>query len=266
MPAVQLSNPSSIRQPQWLQDNSAGNALQQTYGGLGKYYDTSGLRDSAMAYNQNFANRAEMGFDAQARAAQNQAMRSGGRVGSNFVKGQLMLGLQGNLNSLQSDYSRLAAQMMASQGQQAGQLAGQMASYGLGRQNLMADWTRGQQGLGLQAQGMNQADARARAEMAQRAAMEQARLAQQGSQFDRTFASDESRFKQQFGLQSKDSAARNAALALQAMGPGGFLANLDNNGMPMSISDAQSLNRANQFTNQRNSYLSQLSGNPRAYG
>jgi hypothetical protein len=255
MPVV-LKSPNKIAQPGWLSDDSASQGLKDFQGQLGSLFDTSGLQKAASDYNQNFASRAEMGFDAQARAANNRAQLSGGRVGSSFAKGGLMLGLQGNLMQNQLDYSKLAANMMSQRAGLQGQAAGQLAQYGLGRQGLMSDWTRGQQGMGLQAQMSNQQAALDRARMAQQAAQFTSSQNLQSSQFDRNYDLQQ----QQSNASLQDSAARRAAMALQALGPGGFNYSTHQGGIPMSFNDAQNQQRAAQYQQQRQGLIGQMTG------
>jgi hypothetical protein len=240
---VTLRNPNKIAQPGWLSDDSASQGLKDFQGQLGSMFDTSGLQKAASDYNQNFASRAEMGFDAQARAANNRAQLSGGRVGSSFAKGGLMLGLQGNLMSNQLDYAKMAANMMSQRAGLQGQAAGQLAQYGLGRQGLMSDWTRGQQGMSMQAQ-MSKASQFTSSQNLQ------------SSQFDRNFDLQQ----QQSNASLQDSAARRAAMALQALGPGGFNYSTHQGGIPMSFNDAQNQQRAAQYQQQRQGLIGQMTG------
>jgi hypothetical protein len=205
---VTLTNPNKIQAPSWLTDSSAGNKLNETYGQLGQFYNTQPLQDSFNQYRGGEMARFEMGADAQSNAAKNHAMLSGGRVGANFSKGALMLGAMGQGNDMAYKFSQLAAQMMAQRAQQQGSLAGNIANYGQGQQQMRLGFTQGQQQLGLQAQESNQT-------AAQRAAMlalEQQRLAQQGGQFNQSFglqrtASNDEHLMNQFRLSQAQRAA-----------------------------------------------------------
>lgn len=207
---VTLTNPNRVTMPSWLTDTSASQGLTSLQAQLPQLFDTAPFLKAGQDYNQSFANRAEMGFDAQARAAQNRAMLSGGRVGASFAKGGLMLGLQNNLNAMNLDYAKLAAQMRAQQAGLQYQTAGALADYGQRHQGQLADWTQGQQGMGMEAQRANQSYSLARQQMARQAMQEAARLKQQGSQFDRNFGFEQQRYN--------DSRSDAQAAAANAMG------------------------------------------------
>lgn len=252
---VTLQNPNRVATPSWLTDTSSSQQLTDTYNQLPQMFDTSGLKSASDAFNQNFANRAEMGFDAQARGAENRAMLNGGRVGASFAKGGLMLGLQGNLMQNNLDFAKLAAQMKAQQAGLAGQLAGNIADYGQRQQGMRSDFTQGQQRMRLQAGMANQSTA-----------LEQQRLAQQASQFAASQSQQNNQFGQSLDLQKQqlqgnlaNDAAQRASLALRLMGPGNFNYSTDMGGTPISATDAQQMYRAQQYQQQRQNLLGTIS-------
>lgn len=247
---VTLQNPSNVKLPNWLTDQSSSQGLQNFQTQLPQLFDTSGLQQASQAYNQSFANRAEMGFDAQSRAAQNRAMLSGGRVGSSFAKGGLMLGLQQNTNQNNLDYARLAASMMAQRAGLQGQTAGQLADYGQRRQGMLSDFTQGQQRLGLSAQESNQQAAQQAAALA----FQNRQLSQQSSQFGQSLDLQ----RQQLNMQGQNDAAQRAALALRLMPQNMFNYNVNTAGIPMTAFDAQQQAKSDASIAQRQGYLSRI--------
>jgi hypothetical protein len=247
--AVTLQNPNKVKTPSWLTDTSASDKLNETYGQLGSLFDTSGLQNAANAWRDTSMARYEMGADAMARAAQNRAMLNGGRVGASFAKGGLMLGAMQEGNRMNYDYAKLAAQMASQRANLQGSLAGNIASYGLGRQNLLSGWTQGQQQMNLSAQQSNQSDA-----------LERYRLAQQQSQYDSTLEQQNDQFDKTYNLNLQNAAAQRALSALQAMPNQRISYNVYNSGQPMSIHDAENKTRSDQQYNTRMNLLNQIAG------
>lgn len=204
--ATTLSYPAGI--PKYLQQQPGLDQLTNYQQALPGYYDTSGLSKSFETANNAFNQRAEMGFDAQARAANNRAMVAGGRVGSSFAKGALMLGQQANTNDARYKYAQMAAQMQAQLGQQAGQVAGQIADYGQRQQGLVAGFDTSNRNRQLQAK-----------QLAQQKQLALQQMYQQGQQFDKSFGLQQDQFgfqKEQYGNQQRQQAAMRA---MQQLGP-----------------------------------------------
>ena len=225
--------------PGYLSQQPGLDQLTNYQQALPGYYDTSAYQQAGQAYNRNFATRAEAGFDAQSRAAQNRAMQSGGRVGSSFAKGGLMLGLGNNLNSMNLDYAKMAAQYKAMQGNAAGQVAGQIANYGQNQQGMISQYDQGNKSRALQAQ-----------QLAQQKALAAAQMYQQNQQFGQSLDLQRDQFnfgKTQYANQQNQQQAGRQMAALGPM-PAAY------SGVGMTAQDAMNGRNQQDWLAQQQNY------------
>ena len=163
---VTLQSPGSVGKSPWMAAASL-QPLRQFGAQIPGMFDTSGLKSAADQFQSDNMGRMESNADAAARATTNRAIQNGGRVGSDFAKGGMMLGAMRAGNAMQYDYAKLAAQMRSAQAGLMQQNAQGIVSGGLQRASLGNQFTEGQQSLGLRAAMGNQEDATRRAALNQ---------------------------------------------------------------------------------------------------
>jgi hypothetical protein len=244
----------SLKRGQKQLGNIFGGAQQQIgdlFGGaqaeLGRLFDFAPIQQAGNAYiNSNFEQqRAATG--AAARAAQNRAMLSGGRVGSSFAQASAMLPLYNQRNQQALGLAQLQGQMRGQQAGLSSNLTGQQAG-------LTANLAGQRAGLNT-----NLAQSIAQSRLANRGllsdyAMGQQRLGQDQRQFDQRLQMDQ----QGLDLQRAQFNAANAARAMQAMGPGGFVINRDRMGNPSTPYDWQQDQRRGLYEGQRQALMGQM--------
>lgn len=211
--------------PDWLPTRAPVGALKKAQGSLKNLFNFEPIQQAGNAYIDSNFQQQRAATGAAARAAQNRAMLSGGRVGASFAQASAMLPLYNQRNQQALGLAQLHGQM---QGQRAGlntSLAQSIAQSRLGKQGLLSDYALGQQRLG---QDQRQFDERMRLE------------------------------DEQMELQRAQFNAMNAQNALKALGPGGFVINRDNAGTPISGTDRLMQGRQNEYEMMRNSILGRI--------
>lgn len=213
--------------PDWMSQKAPIGSLKGAQKKLGKFFNFDPIQQAGNQYiNSNFEQqRAATG--AAARAAQNRAMLSGGRVGASFAQASAMLPLYNQKNQQALGLAQLQGQM---QGQRAGihaNLAQSIAQAKMGQRGLLSDYAMGQQRLG---QDQRQFDSRMQLE------------------------------NQQLGLQRDQLNSQNAANALKLMGPGAFSYNTYNDGTPITQGDREIKGRSDSYQQARMALMGKLGG------
>jgi hypothetical protein len=211
--------------PDWMRLQAPVGSLRKAQNQLGSLFDFAPIQQAGNAYIDSNFQQQRAATGAAARAAQNRAMLSGGRVGASFAQASAMLPLYAQRNQQALGLAQLQGQM---QGQRAGlntSLAQSIAQSRLANRGLLSDYAMGQQRLG---QDQRQFDERLR--------MDQQGLDLQRAQFN----------------------AANAARAMQAMGPGGFVVNRNMAGQPLTPYDQQVEQRRGLYEGQRQQLMGQM--------
>lgn len=154
MPGYQLSNfPQQLQRadmPDYLRGGAPIGALKGARRQLGQLFDFDPIQQTGNQFIESNFRGQQASVNAAARAAQNRAMLSGGRVGASFAGASAMLPLYNQKNEMAANLARLQATMNS---QRAGLLAqiaqgitgaqlqnrGMLANYGLGQQRLQQD-------------------------------------------------------------------------------------------------------------------------------
>jgi hypothetical protein len=211
--------------PDWLPQKAPVGGLQRAQKQLKKFFDFAPIQQAGNAYIDSNFQQQRAATGAAARAAQNRAMLSGGRVGSSFAQASAMLPLYAQKNQQALGLAQLQGQMNSQRAGLNTSLAQSISQQRLGKQNLLADYAMGQQ-----------------------------RLGQDQQQFDERMRLS----NDQFGLQRAQFNAGLAQDAMKMLGPGGFVINRDQAGNPLSGTDRMMQDRMNQYEATRNSLMSQI--------
>lgn len=154
MPGYALSNDqASTNQfragqfPSWMGTKAPVGALKDARSQLPGLFDFNPIAQTGNQFIESNFNNASASTAASARAAQNRAMLSGGRVGASFAQGSAMLPLYAQRNQQAFQLAGLQGQM---RGQQAGlltQIAGGITNAKLQNRSLLGNYALGQQRL-----------------------------------------------------------------------------------------------------------------------
>lgn len=148
--------------PSYLTGNPNQN-LQAFQSKLPSLYNFKNIAQTGNAFIQSNLAQGRASAAAQAAAAQNRAIQSGGQVGASFAQSSAMLPIYNQANQQSLDLAKLQGQMKESEAGQYGQSAGQMDQnsmqraaqqnqYGLAQQQMASQNSEFQDTFGLQQQ------------------------------------------------------------------------------------------------------------------
>lgn len=156
------SQPQFTDFPSYLTGNPNQN-LQAFQNRLPSLYNFKNIAATGNAFIQSNFDQGRASAAAQAAAAQNRAMQSGGQVGASFAQSSAMLPIYNQRNQQSLDLAKMQGQMRESEaglyGQSAGQMdqnsmqrAAQQNQYGLAQQQMSSQNAQFQDTFGLQQQ------------------------------------------------------------------------------------------------------------------
>lgn len=162
MNSQNFDQPQFTDYPSYMTGASSQN-LQRFQSQLPSLYNFNQIQQQGNAYIQSNFNQQKAASAAQAAAAQNRAMQTGGEVGASFAQSGSMLPLYQQRDQQAFDLAKLKAQMQQSRAglleqsssqmdQNAMQRAAQMSDYGLAQQRMSSENEQFADTFGLQQQ------------------------------------------------------------------------------------------------------------------
>lgn len=169
MPGYQLDSAPQMQSgdfPSWLPTQAPTAALRRARSQLPDLFNFDPIQQTGNQYIQGAFNQQANTAASAARAAQNRAMLSGGRVGASFAQASSMLPLYQQQNEQAFKLAGLQGQMQAQRAGLLAQLAqgisgaqagnrSLLANYGLGQQRLQQDQNQFNSSQDLQRQYLN---------------------------------------------------------------------------------------------------------------